>query len=92
MQGQKCSRNLVDAQPPLARTIATQGGFVCMPSIMAMGCVLEKYQSGPCPACCANVYATRCAQEIFPQILYACQKGMCVISGIQYFFGEISDE
>ena len=43
MQGQKCSRNLVAANPPLERAIAPQGGFLCMPLIMDMECVLEKH-------------------------------------------------
>ena len=51
-----------------------------MPSIMAMECVLEKHYSSPSPARGALLDATKCAQEIFSQILCACHKGMCVIS------------
>ena len=33
-------KEFVSAKPPLARTIALQGGFVCIPSIVDMKCVL----------------------------------------------------
>ena len=72
-------------KPLLVRTIAPQGSFVCMASIMDMECVLEKNYIGSSPACGELLDAAKCAQERFSQSLYACHKCMCVISSIHYF-------
>ena len=51
IQGQKCFRKLVAAKSQLARTIVSQGGFRCTPSIMAMYIILEEKNTYHSPSC-----------------------------------------